>query len=134
MTKYLLDTNICIYIIKRKPEAVFARFKDLIPGTVAISSITLAEMQYGIDKSSKPEQNQQALNQFLLPLEILDFSFIAAIEYGKIRTSLERQGLPIGSLDMLIAAHSKSIDATLVTNNEKEFKRVSGLKIENWVS
>lgn len=133
MIHYLLDTNICIYIIKRKPESVFARFRELQPGTVGISSITLAEMQYGIEKSSKPGQNRQALHQFLLPLEIIGFNSMAAVEYGKIRTSLEKKGLPIGSLDMLIAAHAKSLGSVLVTNNMKEFDRVTDLNVENWV-
>ena len=133
MTEYILDTNICIYIIKKKPERVFNRFKELTPGNVGISSITLAEMQYGIDKSSKPAQNQEALDQFLLPLEILDFNANAAIEYGRIRSALEKKGTPIGSFDMLIAAHAKSVGAVLVTNNIKEFDRVSGLLTENWV-
>ena len=91
-------------------------------------------MQYGINKSSKPIQNQEALAQFLLPLEILDFNVNAAIEYGRIRSSLENKGTPIGSLDMLIAAHAKSVGAVLVTNNMKEFDRVQGLQTENWVS
>jgi len=133
MIHYLLDTNICIYIIKRKPESVFTRFRELQPGTVGISSITLAEMQYGIEKSSKPDQNQQALHQFLLPLEIIGFNSMAAVEYGKIRTSLEKKGMPIGSLDMLIAAHARSLGAVLVTNNMKEFERVTDLNVENWV-
>jgi tRNA(fMet)-specific endonuclease VapC len=133
MIDYLLDTNICIYIIKRKPVSVFKRFRDLIPGSVGLSIITLAEMQYGIEKSSKPVQNQQALQQFLLPLEILDFNSAAAITYGEIRTTLERKGGLIGSLDMLIAAHAKSLGAVIVTNNTKEFERVPGLKVENWV-
>lgn len=133
MTSYILDTNICIYIIKKKPETVFNRFKAFTLGRIGISSITLAEMQYGIGKSSKPIQNQDALNQFLLPLEILDFNANAAIEYGNIRSSLEKQGTPIGSLDMLIAAHAISVGAVLVTNNTKEFNRVYGLKTENWV-
>jgi len=134
MTEYVLDTNICIYIIKKKPAKVFNRFKELTPGSVGISSITLAEMQYGIGKSSRPAQNKEALNQFLLPLDILDFNASAALEYGKIRSSLEKEGTPIGSLDMLIAAHAKSVGAVLVTNNTREFKRVSDLKIENWAS
>ena len=90
-------------------------------------------MQYGIGKSSKPIQNQEALDQFLLPLEILDFSAKAAVEYGRVRSALEKQGTPIGSLDMLIAAHAISVGAVLVTNNTNEFNRVSGLKTENWV-
>jgi len=134
MIDYLLDTNICIYIIKKKPKKVFDRFKKLEPGSVGISTITLSEMQYGVDKSSKPIQNQEALDQFLLPLEILDFNYTAAIEYGKIRSSLEMQGTPIGSLDMLIASHARALGTILITNNVKEFDRVSGLNIENWVS
>jgi len=133
MIEYLLDTNICIYIIKRKPVSVFDRFKNLVPGSVGLSSITLAEMQYGIAKSSKPVQNQKALDQFLLPLEIMDFNSAAAIEYGKIRALLEMQGTPIGSMDMLIAAHAKNLGAILVTNNVKEFDRVLDLNVENWV-
>lgn len=130
--EYILDTNICIYIIKKKPAQVFARFKLLPLGSVGISSITLAELQYGVQKSSQPEKNQLALDQFLIPLEIIDFDTNAALEYGRIRTDLERNGTPIGPLDTLIAAHVKSLELTLVTNNEKEFKRVAGLKIENW--
>ena len=134
MTDYILDTNICIYIIKKKTAKVFNRFKELTPGSVGISSVTLAELQYGVSKSSKPSKNQEALDHFLLPLEILDFDALAAIEYGIIRSGLEKEGTPIGSLDMLIAAHAKSVSAVLVTNNTKEFNRVADLKIENWVS
>ena len=134
MTKYILDTNICIYIIKKKPVKVFNKFKELTPGTVCISSITLAEMQYGIGKSSQPAKNQDALDQFLLPLDILEFNALAAVEYGKIRSTLEKAGTPIGSFDMLIAAHAKSMRAVLVTNNTKEFDRVPDLKIENWAT
>jgi len=130
--EYLLDTNICIYIIKRKPAQVFKRFKKLPLGSIGISSITLAELQYGIRKSSQPHKNQAALNQFLIPLEIVDFNFSATIEYGIIRANLEKDGTPIGSLDTLIAAHAKSLNVTLVTNNEKEFIKVPGLDIENW--
>ena len=131
--KFILDTNICIYLIKKKPVQVFEKFKELPLGSIGISSITLAELQYGIEKSTQQDKNQFALNQFLLPLEVLDFNSEAAIEYGKIRTYLERNGLPIGSLDMLIAAHTKTLGLTLVTNNEKEFVRIEGLKVENWV-
>lgn len=129
---YILDTNICIYIIKKKPVRVFEKFKELPLGSVGISSITLAELQYGVKKSAQPEKNQLALNQFLLPLEIVAFDTNAAIKYGNIRTDLEKKGTPIGPLDTLIAAHVKSLELTLVTNNEKEFKRVTGLNIENW--
>ena len=101
-------------------------------GSVGISSITLAELQYGIKKSAQPDKNQTALDQFLLPLEIVDFDTDAAIEYGKIRADLEKKGTPIGPLDTLIAAHVKVMGLILVTNNEKEFSRINGLKVENW--
>ena len=130
--EYLLDTNICIYIIKQRPINVFERFKSLSIGSLGISSITLAELQYGIMKSSSPEKNRDALDRFITPLEIIDFDFNATIAYGKIRADLERNGIPIGPLDTLIASHAKSLDLVLVTNNEKEFNRISGLKVENW--
>lgn len=130
--EYLLDTNICIYIIKRRPEQVFDKLLTLSVGSVGISSITLAELQYGIEKSTNPDKNKEALEKFLTPIEILDFGAGATEEYGKIRAELERKGTPIGSLDLLIASHAKSLDLTLVTNNEKEFVRVVNLKIENW--
>ena len=130
--RFVLDTNICIYIIKKKPIQVFDKFRELAPGNVGISSITFAELQHGIKKSASPEKNQLALNQFLLPLEIMDFDMDAAMEYGMIRADLEQKGTPIGPLDTLIAAHVKSKGLILVTNNEKEFIRISGLKVENW--
>ena len=130
--EYLLDTNICIYIIKKKPVSVFERFKNTMAGSICVSSLTVAELQYGIMKSSDPEKNQKALDKFLTPLEILDFDSKATIEYGKIRTELEKKGMPIGPLDTLIASQALSSNLTLVTNNEKEFGRIAGLKMENW--
>ena len=100
--------------------------------SVCISTITLAELQYGVRKSAQPEKNQLALSQFLIPLEIVGFDLKAAVEYGEIRATLEKDGTPIGPLDTLIAAHAKSLNLILVTNNEKEFKRVAGLEVENW--
>lgn len=131
--KYILDTNICIYTIKQKPEKVFERFKELKLGEVCISTITLAELQYGVTKSLRPDKNQSALNHFLIPLEIVNFDTAATIEYGKIRSQLEKEGQPIGSLDTLIAAHAKSLNLILVTNNVREFSRIEELKIENWL-
>ena len=131
--KFMLDTNICIYIIKRKPPDVIERFKKTEISQIGISSITLSELLYGVSKSSKPEQNQMALIQFVAPLEILPYGDEAAHCYGDLRAQLEKQGTPIGSLDMLIAAHALSINCTLVTNNEKEFVRIQNLKIDNWV-
>lgn len=131
--EYLLDTNTCIYIIRKKPIRVLERFQSLSLGSVGISSITLAELQHGVVKSVHFNENQQALHEFLVPIDILDFDYEAAMRYGEIRAYLEKTGQLIGPLDMLIAAHAKSLDVTVVTNNEKEFKRVPGLKVENWI-
>lgn len=129
----LLDTNICIYIIKRKPDEVLRRFQQYHPGDIGISTITLAELQYGVAKSQAPQRNAEALSEFLIPLEILSFGEAATLAYGTIRALLQRQGKIIGAMDLLIAAHALSLDAALVTNNLKEFDRVPGLKLENWV-
>lgn len=131
--KFILDTNICIYIIKQKPPDVIERFYQTEISEIGISSITLSELLYGVSKSSKPEQNQFALTQFTAPLDILSYDDEAAQYYGELRVYLEKQGMPIGTLDMLIAAHALSTNCVLVTNNEKEFTRVPKLKIENWV-
>ena len=131
--EFLLDTNTCVYIIKRKPPDVIERFKQTKISQIGISSITLSELLYGVSKSSKPGQNQMALTQFVAPLEILPYDDEAAQYYGDLRAHLEKQGTPIGSLDMLIAAHALSTESTLITNNEKEFIRIPNLKIDNWV-
>jgi tRNA(fMet)-specific endonuclease VapC len=131
--EFLLDTNICIYIIKKKPVVVFEKFKNLTVGDVGISSITLAELQYGIEKSSNSVKNREALEKFLTPVEIIEYGYEATVEYGKIRFELERKGVPIGPLDMLIASHAKSLGVILVTNNVREFERIAGLRIENWI-
>jgi tRNA(fMet)-specific endonuclease VapC len=130
--KYLLDTNTCIYIIKRKPEKVIKQFLELKPGDIGISSITVAELKYGIEKSSKRDENIIALKQFLQPLLILDYTEEDAEVYGKIRVALEAKGIPIGAMDLLIASQALSRNLILVTNNENEFKRVKGIRIENW--
>ena len=109
-------------------------FELLTFGDVGVSSITVAELQFGVQKSQRPLQNQEALALFLAPLIIADFDHAAAEAYGVIRADLERQGTPIGSLDTLIAAHALSLGVTLVTDNEREFSRVPGLQVENWVS
>lgn len=129
--RYLLDTNICIYLIKQKPQSVIARFQTLTLSDIYISSITVAELEYGVCKSQQPEKNRNALTQFLLPLEIVEFGQAAAIIYGSIRSDLESRGLVIG-LDMLIAAHALSLGVTLVSNNVREFSRISNLSLENW--
>ena len=129
---YMLDTNICIYIMKNKPEKVLRRFKEELNNGIGISSITLAELEYGMKHSSNPAQNERALLRFLVPLSVLPFGAGAASEYGAIRTFLQNNGTPMGPLDMLIAAHAKSEGLVMVTNNVREFERVPGLEIENW--
>ncbi len=131
--RYLLDTNTCIYIINRQPPAVFERFKRLQAGQAAISSITGAELHFGIAKTGS-ERNRNALEKFLAPLDVLPFDDNAMRDYGKLRAHLERQGTPIGALDTLIAAHALALDCVLVTNNLREFKRVPKLRVENWVA
>jgi tRNA(fMet)-specific endonuclease VapC len=131
--KYLLDTNICIYIIKKKSPDVLHQFNIHPVGDIGVSSITVAELKYGVQKSQYRERNEKALEKFLIPLEIAEFDFRAASAYGRVRAELEAQGMPIGPLDNLIAAHALSLNVTLVTNNTGEFSRVSGLKVTNWV-
>jgi tRNA(fMet)-specific endonuclease VapC len=131
--KYLLDTNICIYIIKQKPLVVLERLQKVTVNEIGISVITLAELEYGVAKSSFPERNKLALVKFLAPFEILSFSETAAAIYGRIRTDLEKKGQTIGSYDLLIGAQAMSGKLTLVTNNEREFQRIPGITIENWV-
>ncbi len=130
--KVMLDTNICIYIIKQKPRSVLERFAAFPVGDLGISVITLAELEYGASKSSEPDRNREALEQFVSPLEIAVFDRLATSVYGKIRALLEKRGRPIGSMDLLIAAHALSLNVRLVTNNMREFKRVPGLRVENW--
>ena len=130
--RYLLDTNICIYLIRKRPPKVLERFRGHSVGEIGLSSITVAELEYGVQKSQYPDQNQRALEQFLVPLAIADFDHRAVAAYGGIRASLEGQGAPIGALDTLIAAHALSLGVTLVTNNLKEFSIVSGLTVVNW--
>jgi len=129
---YLLDTNICIYIINNKPPHVFEKFKEFQLGQLGISSITASELAFGVEKSGS-ERNKQALNKFLAPLEILPYDEQAIWHYAELRHQLQSKGKVIDSLDMLIAAHALALNAILVTNNVKEFKRVKGLIVENWV-
>lgn len=130
---WLLDTSICIALIKRQPPELIGKLKKHQPGDVAISSITLAELQFGVSKSKQSERNRAALDQFLLPLEILSFDETAAGIYGQVRANLEAKGTPIGPLDTLIASHALSVKAAVVTNNVREFSRVDGLRVENWI-
>ena len=130
--EFMLDTNICIYIIKKKPLRVINRFKNTENSNIGISAITLSELLYGVSNSSQPAQNLVALAQFSAPMEILPYDDEAAHHYGNLRAYLEKKGKPIGSLDMLSAAHALSKSCTLITNNEKEFRRIPDLKIDNW--
>ena len=131
--RYLLDTNTCIYIIKRSPDHLYQRFNALRVGDVGISAITCCELQYGVANSTRPVENQFALTEFLAPLEVLDFPSAAAPLYGSIRAHLQRAGTPIGNYDLLLAAHARHEGLTLVTNNMKEFRRVPHLEVENWI-
>ena len=131
--KLLLDTNICIYIIKKKPPEVLQRFGEYQVDEIGISAITIAELYYGAQKSKNLAQNLQALEQFLLPLKICDFDKPAAAAYGELRASLESQGQPVGALDLLIAAQALSLKVPLITHNTNEFSRIPGLLIQDWV-
>ncbi len=130
--RYMLDTNICIYAIKHKPEQVLVKLQEHDPSEVCISSVTYAELVHGVEKSQSIEKNRIALALLLANIEIMDFDSSAAESYGKIRANLEKAGKPIGPLDMMIAGHAKSLGYTIVTNNTKEFMCVDGLVLENW--
>ena len=129
---YLLDTNICIYVINHKPQQVFERFRQYQLGELTVSSITASELAFGVEKSGS-ERNKQALKKFLSPLEILPYDEQAIWHYAQLRHDLQSKGQTIGSLDMLIAAHALALDVVLVTNNTKEFERIERLKLESWV-
>ena len=132
--KYMLDTNICIGLIRQKPQRLIERLTDCAPLEVGVSSITIAELAHGAQKSNQVEQNIFAMEQFLLPLEIANFDQRACMVYGTIRAFLERQGNVIGSMDLLIGAHALSLGLIMVTNNTGEFKRIPNLKIEDWMT
>lgn len=131
--RFLLDTNTCIYIIKRKPKKVLDKFQSLDISDVGISSITIAELEYGVYKSQRQEQNRIALTQFLISLQVVSFDEQTTQTYGKIRAELEHQGIVIGSMDMLIASQAISLGLILVTNNVRELSRIPALMLENWV-
>ena len=129
----LLDTNICVYIISAKPAAVLARFQQYRLGDIGLCSVVAAELAFGVAKSGSA-RNRQALEMFLAPLTILPFDAAAVWAYGDLRADLERRGTPIGSLDTMIAAHALSQQALLITNNTREFAKVPGLQLDNWVT
>lgn len=128
----MLDTNMCIYLIRQRSPRALERFEDFEVGELGVSVITASELHHGVKKSQRPDQNRDALEKFLLPLEVLDFTAEAAPAYGRLRAALERQGAPIGPLDTLIAAHALSVGAILVTNNTREFEGVPDLSLEDW--
>jgi tRNA(fMet)-specific endonuclease VapC len=132
MLKYMLDTNIAIYVIKRRPVGALEVF-NRHAGQLCISSITLAELLHGVEKSAKPEHNLLQVEDFVSRLEVLEYGSKAAAHYGEIRAELERTGTPIGVNDMHIAGHARSEALTLVTNNQREFERVQALRLDNWV-
>jgi tRNA(fMet)-specific endonuclease VapC len=132
--KLMLDTNICIYIIKQQPVAVLKRFLEYQIGDIGISSITLSELRYGVAKSTHKEKNTRALDEFITPLEVVSFDEDAAHVYGDIRATLEKAGTLIGSMDMLIAAHAVSLGIPIVTNNAREFIRIPTLNIIDWLA
>ena len=129
--RYLLDTNICIYVINQRPPVTLAQFLAHEDDGIGISSVSAGELYFGVRKSGSA-RNLRALENFLAPLTVLDFDLEAARIYGELRAGLERKGIPIGPYDTQIAAHALAAGLTLVTNNEREFKRVPGLQLENW--
>jgi tRNA(fMet)-specific endonuclease VapC len=131
MIKYMLDTNICIAVMKGRP-AVQSKISNIDPAEIGISSIVLAELAYGVWKSSQKERNTQALTDFCSICSVWDWPAAAADTYGEIRGFLEQQGRIIGANDLLIAAHTKYLNAVLITNNTREFNRIPGLPIEDW--
>lgn len=132
MHRYMLDTNIVIYVIKRRPVEMLSKFNAQL-GRMVISSVTLAELYYGAEKSQFPDRNLRVVEDFVSRLDVLSYDARAAFHYGAIRADLERKGTPVGANDLHIAAHARSAGLTLVTNNLREFNRVEGLLSENWL-
>ena len=131
MVTYMLDTNICIYVINARPPTVLARFRQERLGTIGVSSVTAAELAFGVVKSGST-RNREALEMFLAPLDVMPFDVLAIWHYGELRAGLGRRGLPVGALDTMIAAHALASNTILVTNNTREFARVPGLRLIYW--
>jgi len=131
--KWMLDTNTCIAMIKREPESALKKLRGKSVGQVGLSIIVLTELANGAAGSARPAQNFAALHEFLMALEVASYDYTAAMQYGSVRSSLEHKGQPIGPLDTLIAAHALALDAILVTHNTREFERVKGLRVEDWL-
>jgi tRNA(fMet)-specific endonuclease VapC len=133
MPRYLLDTNICIYIAKHKPPEVLARFERLAEGEVAMSLITFGELRYGANRSANAIKALETIETLAAAIPVVNLDLVVATHYGEIRARLAAAGTPIGNNDLWIAAHARSADLILVTNNAAEFRRVPGLRVENWV-
>jgi tRNA(fMet)-specific endonuclease VapC len=131
--KLMLDTNTCIAIIKRKLPQVLKRFNEYTVGDICLSWVTLAELEFGVAKSLQQDKNQAALDEFVLPLEIANFDPHVARVHGRVRAALEKKGTPIGALDTMIGAHALSLGVTLVTHNTREFSRIRGLTVVDWL-
>lgn len=129
---YMLDTNICIYAIKKAPANVYKMLDQKLDMGICISALTLAELEHGVSKSAFPKKNEEAITKFTANIPVIPFDSNAAIDYGKICAYLQKAGTVIGTMDMLIAAHARSMGLTIVTNNVREFERVPDLRIENW--
>ncbi len=132
--KWMLDTDTCIALIRQQPASAIRKLRGKSMGQVGISSITLSELSFGVARSPKSQQNLGALREFLFVLEVASYDDSSAMQYGAVRAALEKRGTPIGPLDTLIAAHALSIDAILVTHNQREFSRVPGLRVEDWLT
>jgi tRNA(fMet)-specific endonuclease VapC len=131
-TRYLLDTNICVYVVRRKPPAVLARFEKLLAGQAALSIITFGELQYGAAKSQRRDEVLRSLDELTSFLPVLALPQAAGVHYGEIRAALEAKGQPVGGNELWIASHARAAGLTLVSNNEREFRRIPGLAVENW--
>ncbi len=133
MTHYMLDTDMCSYIIKERPVSVLQHFQEVDMEDICVSIVSYAELMYGVKRSSSKRINHSVIKDFTRHLDVIKWGIGAADEYAVLRTELEAKGTPIGAMDMMIAAHSKSMNTVLVTNNQKHFANVNGLKIQNWV-
>ena len=133
MNLYMLDTDTCSYIIRERPASVLKRFRQLAMEQICVSVVTYAELLYGVERSSSKRINRPIVDDFVRHLDVIAWDEAAAEQYGKIRADLEARGEPIGAMDMMIAAHAKSIKAVLITNNQKHFARIKRLMVENWV-
>jgi tRNA(fMet)-specific endonuclease VapC len=130
--RFMLDTNTCVDLIRQRDDRILRKMQRLMPDDLCVSSVTLSELEYGAAKSADPGKNRLALAEFMTPLHVVPYDDTVAPVYGRVRTELERMGTPIGPLDTMIAAHALSLGLTVVTDNEREFRRVPGLKVQNW--